>query len=252
MCEPMTIAGLGLTGASMVAKMAADSQVQGARSGVGASEARRQEGFEAQSQNLFKDSLANVQRDKQEADRTAAEDKRTSESVATLEAAPNPTNPSDVAEATDSSVVKGSNARQLIKALNLGKLRAGLAAKVNAYGDANMNTGITLGRNGMKQGQVGTAAQRSAALLPGEYDTANRAGDGLFALGDALGVAGKVAGTAGAFGAGPTWSSLFDAGGATNVTPNIGSGPVRQGGYGPAWGGGENSSFFGRIFRPSV
>lgn len=207
----------------MLAKMQGASETEGARSRVGAAETRRQQGFESQSNTLFKDSLANVQRDRQEAETARAEDKRVTESVANIEAAPDPTNPSDVVESTDSSVVKGSNARQLIKALNLGKQRAVNSAKVNAYGDANMNTGIGLGRNGMKQGQVGMAAQRSAGLLPGEYEEANHAGDGWGALGDALGVAGTVAGTAGAFGAGSGWGELFDA------TPVVGAAP--EGGF---------------------
>lgn len=237
----------------MLARMQGEAETQGARSRVGSAEATRQRGFETQSNNLFADSLNNVQREKQDAERTAAEDKRTGEAVATLEAAPDPTNPSNVVEAADSSVVKGSNARQLIKALNLGKQRASLAAKVNAYGDANMTTGITLGGNGMRQGQIGTAAQRSSALLPGEYETANHAGDGWSALGDALGVAGAVAGTAGAFGAGSGWGELFDA------TPVVGAAP--DGGFqniDQALGSARPRGFFPRVFegtfspRPSV
>lgn len=243
MCDALTGAGLALTGGSMLAKMQGESETRGARSRVGGAETRRQQGFEQQSNNLFKDSLANVARERQEAETATAENKRATESVANIEAAPDPTNPSDVVESADSSVVKGSNARQLIKALNLGKQRAVNSAKVNAYGDANMNTGITLGRNGMKQGQIGTAAQRSSALLPGEYEEANHAGDGWGALGDALGVAGTVAGAAGAFGAGPGWGELFGS------TPVVGSAPA--GGFSSiddALGTVRPRGFFPRVF----
>lgn len=242
MCDPLTIGGIGLTGLSSIAHMQGETERAGERDRVQRAERVRQRGFEQESQGLFDQALNRVDKTRQDADTKSAEDKRTGDVTRQLETTATPVDPSEATQPQDTSVVKSSNARELLKALNVGKTRAQRSAAVNAYGDNNLGVGFDLSRFGVRQVQLGNASQRSASLLPLELQEANTKGAGWDTLGTALGVGGQIAGTAGAFGKGPGWSDLF--GGADDVSS---SASVMYGSPRPDYGTSVRGGKFGLL-----
>jgi len=237
MCGPLEAAGVGLAGLSSIAHMQGETERAGERDRVQRAERVRQRGFEQESQGLFDQALNRVDKTRQDADTKSAEDKRTGDVTRQLETTATPVDPSEATQPQDTSVVKSSNARELLKALNVGKTRAQRSAAVNAYGDNNLGVGFDLSRFGVRQVQLGNASQRAASRLPLELQEANTKGAGWDTLGTALGVGGQIAGTAGAFGHGPTWGGLFGDAGDVSDTATAAYGAKRPAYRTPSPGG---------------
>lgn len=91
-------------------------------------------------------------------------------------------------------------------ALDEAKRRAAL----DAYIDLNLRNKVDLERSSQEIDMFGNFAQGSSGVVPLELAAANHAGDGKMRLGQILSGLGQAAGTAAAFGAGPSWGDVGD------------------------------------------
>lgn len=218
--------GAGLmSAASIGANMMGDSEQKGAREAAIGAEGVRQQQIREKSRSLFDTTLPAASAPAQiEANATNAA-VRSGKDTAMLDANPGVYG---TAGASLDGESKSMIARSLKGALNRGKQQAKLNADVNGVGDTTSKLGVTLGRAGQWQNIFGTNARASAALLPGELETANSAGGTMRGVGQILGAGGQAMGTAALMGGGPSWNSLFDGGGATaNVSGFAkGAGPM--------------------------
>lgn len=218
--------GAGLmSAASIGANMLGDQEQQGARGAAIGSENVRQQGFRDQSGNLFNATLPQAGAPAQIAANASHSADRTAKDSATLDANPGVYG---TAGASLDGESKSSIARSLSNALTRGKQQAKANADVNGVGDTTSRLGVTLGRAGQWQNIFGNNARASAALLPGELETANRAGGTMRGIGQVAGAAGQAMGTASLMGGGPSWDSLFSAGGPVSSTV---AGPTQLGAF---------------------
>jgi hypothetical protein len=225
MCEPMMIGAGLMSAASIGANMLGDQEQQGARGAAIGAENVRQQGFRNQGSELFDSTLPLAGAPAQTAANAENAGKRSAKDGAMLEANPGVYG---TAGASLDGESKSSIARALSGALSRGKQQAKLNADVNGVGDTTSKLGVTLGRAGQWQNIFGNNARSSAALLPGELETANRAGGTMRGIGEILGAGGQAMGTAGLMGGGPSWDSLFSAGGPVSSTV---AGPTQLGAF---------------------
>lgn len=200
MCGPMAIpiAAAAMTVAGSVSGMIGKSKAEDARNSAIAAENQRQRGIEAQSANLFNQTLTKGDRPTQDKNVADAADKRFQADQSRLTGAPSYT--ATVGQAPKE--VGSAFARALRGALTRNIDRADRTAKVNAYGDANAALGTDLLHSGQWQTIFGNRAVNSSRLLPAELEDANRAGDTWSGIGSLLSAGGRAVGSFGGGGLG--------------------------------------------------
>lgn len=218
MCEPLTIAAAALAAGSVGANAIGASQRDAERSRVRQAEDQRQQQYQNQQTSQFNQTLNKVQ--KPATDQAVAQeaDARTASDSALIDQGGNyvPVTGSAPQE------VGSSIARATREALNRAKGQARRNANFSAVQGVSQKNNIELGRDAQWQQIFGDNQRRSAALLPGEMEEANRAGSGWRTAGQIMSTAATAAGMAGLYGGGPSWGDLFGAGGG----PMVGSTPA--------------------------
>jgi hypothetical protein len=201
MCDPLTIGGALLTGASVVANQAADSQVQSARSGAMNSELFRQRGYDAEANNINTQARGrydNAQggmddRAKQVADFYAANNAALPTSGPTTGALPT----------SSSNIIVQEGKRQGDKVAAYTKQQGEALGRLRSFGDVLGEASRGTAKDAAALGSVNSFKAGSQSVLPLELQAANSAGNGTRMLGDILGGVGKVGMFAGLSGGNP-------------------------------------------------
>lgn len=200
MCDPLTIAGLALTAGSFVTSAIANNQVEDARNAAAVAEATRQD-------QLQRQAIANLQGTQEQFTRPEQEkgiDEVTQERIARLtenvQGAAGDANEIPLAGSTP-RVVRETVGQGLSEGLAEGKDFASRLARVGAFGENQFNNRVALGRLGEQLGLTARESANSANILPVELQEANRAGNTLFGISDALGGLGSIANLGSATGA---------------------------------------------------
>lgn len=213
MCDPLTIAGVVLTGASAAANSAAQSSVQKARDDAMAAESIRQKGYdkEAAARNLHaQDQYQNVEQQQGERATKLADYYKSQNAQPVADAGPvaMPASSSNVTNiATDKARAEAKAASDKTGAA-LGQLRS--------FGDIMGEFGRGTARDAGYIGQIGGFKKGSSAVLPYELEAANGKGQGMKTFGDILGGLGKIG-----VGAGLSGASLPGFGNVANTSANF-------------------------------
>ncbi|SEG65024.1 hypothetical protein [Bosea lathyri] len=200
MCDPLTIAGIALTGASAVAGQMASSKAASARKDVLAAERIRQGGLDQEAAALNTQS-----QDRYEgfADKQGEKSKELGDYFASQQAG------TDAAAAAGAEAAgalipqSGSNVTVQNETKERGKARTDtndLAAKrgeLRAFGDVLGGTGRLQARDAARIGQIGGFKKGSSDVTSLELDAASGAGNGIKSIGDLLGGIGSIATGAG-------------------------------------------------------
>lgn len=198
MCDPLTITGIALSGASALANNAAQSRVQGARDDALAAERIRQGTLDSEAAAV--NARAQNQYDgfgaKQETRGKQLGDYFTQQTAASVDES----GPVALPQSSSNITVQADNkARGEAKAFTdkqgvaLGNLRS--------FGDLMGELGRGTAREAGSIGQIGSFKKGSSAVLPYELEQANGKGGNMALLGDVLGGAGRIATGAGLSGA---------------------------------------------------
>jgi hypothetical protein len=192
MCDPFTIATIGLTLGSTFLSQRANAQQERARSNAIVAENQRQEALQQQAiQNIeeatgeFTPEQQSQGIEQQAAERTRRLEENvrgsgdTADDIAITGSAPN--------------IVRENLGKSLSEGLQEGKGFAGRLGRFGAFGDLQFGNQLDLARLGEAQGLLGTESRRSNAILPLELQDANKAGSGARLAGDILGGLGSIA-----------------------------------------------------------
>lgn len=220
MCDPLTIAGAVLTGASAAANSAAQAKVQSARDDAMAAERVRQKGYDqeaaarnAHAQDQYKD-VATSQGERA---------KSLSDYFTTQQAQPVADNGPVALPASSSNVtnIATTNAKADAKAMT-DKTGAALG-QLRSFGDIMGQFARGTARDAGYIDQIGGFKKGSSAVLPYELEAANSKGSNMKLFGDILGGLGKIG-----IGAGLSGATPFGIGStaANNVT-SFGAGATR-------------------------
>lgn len=200
MCDPLTIAGVVLTGASAAANSAAQSRVEKARDDAVAAERIRQGGLDKEA------AAHNLTAQDQYQDYGAKQDERGKELADYFkgqESTPvDKSGPAALPQSSSNITVQAENkARGEARAFT-DKTGAALG-NLRSFGDLLGELGRGTAREAGYIGQIGGFKKGSSAVLPYELEAANSKGGGMRMLGDVLGGVGKIGIGAGLSGSAP-------------------------------------------------
>lgn len=215
MCDPISLTGAALSGASVLANSAASNQVAGARNRVLAAERQRQQGFQQQEAALTDHSRSLY-------DNFGGQQAQRGQSLGDYfnrgnDAPPGAggagsTAPSETLPASSNTLVQNEQQRQGAKAADYSKQQGDALGQLRAFGDVLGTAGRAQARDAGAIDQLSNFSRGSASITPYELEAANAKGSGLRTLGDILQGAGQlgvaaglgrnVAGAAGAAGGG--------------------------------------------------
>lgn len=193
MCDPVSATAVALSVAGSAAQSAGQSQANNARSKALTAERERQQGYTDTNYRSAGDTLEGVSRPAQDQLYGAAQGVRQGAYGAPISSVPfaSPIAPT-------SPVIAGEFQRagntQMSKSLGEALAKANL----DAYGDAQVKTGIRTNHNAQDIGITSQEAQNSQNVLPLELQNAQRKGQGLRTLGDLLTATGSIASLGGA------------------------------------------------------
>ena len=201
MCDPLSIAGVALTIGSTFLSSQAANKVERSRNAAINTETNRQEELQKRAQatllqNTQKFTPENVNQGIQ-----AAEDARTERLQSNVTGGDTLADVNFGPSAPNS--VREDAARRVNEGLASGKEFAGQLAGLGAFGEQQFGTRLDLSRLAESMGALGTESRNSAAILPLELNSANRAGDKLRGIADITGALGSVANFGSAVGANP-------------------------------------------------
>lgn len=199
MCDPITIAGIALTGASTVANSIGQRKVDRARDDALAAERIRQSGLDKEA-----DALNTQSQDRYENfdDQEAARSTQLGDYFQGQSDTPDAANAAAAMPTSTSNVTIQEEAKQRAKASAFTDEQGTRLGDLRAFGDVLGSIGRNQARDAMSIGQIGGFKRGSASILPNELDAANSAGAGARFLGDVLGGAGSIATSAGVSGFG--------------------------------------------------
>jgi hypothetical protein len=167
--------GMAISAAMTMAQQRAAQKNQAgminARNQSNLAEAERQEGYQAQSDQVFGDALAKYEGNEANTRAAEADTKREDALTGAMDEASAPYNPS-FGTAGGPQVIKSELARKTAGVITSGKNQAKALAKLGGAKDANFGQLISLGRSGGKLGDVNALSSGSARLLPIEQQTA--------------------------------------------------------------------------------
>lgn len=187
----------------MLTNSIAQTQVDNARGEVLATEARRQQGFNNEVQDL------NTQSQDRYVGFQGQQDQRADELADMFKSDVTDPNNASVIPGSSSNIVNRETEARTADAQDYVTQQSGALADMRSFGDILGSTSLLQARDAGKIGQIGSFKQGSQALVPYELDEANKAGDGTRLLGDVLRLGGTVATGAGIGGAGPTFADML-------------------------------------------
>ena len=196
MCDPVTIGGIALQGASMLANKSADSKVEKARRSAMTAERIRQTGLDREAE-----ALNHASRDRynnfgeQQADKSVelGDFFKTQNEALPAESA----GQSEPMPTSSSNIVVQERAKQQGKAKAFSDQQAGALGDLRAFGDLLGGISLKQGSDAAQIGSIGGFKRGSANVLPLELEGANAAGDKMKMFGDILGGVGSLATGAG-------------------------------------------------------
>lgn len=235
MCDPVTLAGIALTGLSTGLNHMANQQVQSARDSAMAAERIRQQALDQQADALNLQSQDRYQgfEDKQEERSKTLGDYFTDQVATPPVAAAMPASGSNITVQAENKARGDARERTDQIGNALGNLRS--------FGDLLGDTSRLQAREASQIGQIGGFKKGSSNVLGLELDAANSAGNGLRMGADLAGGFGKIGVSAGLGGAGGMGGNVsnfasnasapfaFGSGGYTGMGPFI---PGNSGGGG--------------------
>lgn len=196
MCDPVTLAGVALTGLSTGLNHMANQQVESAREDAMAAERIRQQGLDQQANALnlqSQDRFQNVA-EKQDERASSLGEYFTQQQTEAPTAAAMPASSSNITVASENKARGDARARTNQIGNALGDLRS--------FGDLFGETSRLQARDASQIGQIGGFKRGSSGVLGMELDSANSAGGGLRLGADIAGGLGKVGVSAGLSGTG--------------------------------------------------
>lgn len=190
----MTIAGIALSGASVVSNSIAQGKVEKARNGAMQAERTRQQGYDQETSALNAASQ----------DRYQGFEGKQAETATKLgdyfggQAAPiDEVNASAQLPQSSSNITVQEEDKQRAKARDFTDAQAASLGELRSFGDLLGDTSRLQARDATQIGTIGGFKRGSSAVLPYELEAANSKGAGLKMLGDVLGGAGSLATSAG-------------------------------------------------------
>jgi hypothetical protein len=208
MCDPVTLAGIALTGLSTGLNYMANQQVESARDSAMAAERIRQQGLDQQADALNLQSQDRFQgfEDKKD-ERSSQLGQYFTDQVATPPtAAAMPASGSNITVQAENKARGDARERTDQIGNALGELRS--------FGDLLGDTSRLQARDASQIGQIGGFKRGSSNILGMELDSANSAGSGMRLGADIAGGLGKIGVNAGLSGTG-SLGNLFGGGGNT-------------------------------------
>lgn len=207
MCDPITIAGVALTGLSSGLNYAAQSKVQNARDDAMAAERIRQGTLDQEAQALNAQSQDRYQDFQGQEDQKAAQlaDYFTGQEVAAPSA-------EAAIPASSSNITVREEQKQRGKATEFTNRTGNALGELRAFGDLLGDVSRLQARDAGQIGQIGGFKRGSSGVLGYELDEAGQAGNGMKLFADLAGGAGSIATSAGLSG-----GSLFGGGGAAKT-----------------------------------
>lgn len=196
MCDPITIAGVALTGLSAGLGSMAQNKVAGARADALAAERIRQQGFQQQQQTL------NTQAQDRYQDFGAKQDEK-AKSLSSYFTTAQPSAPAPALAAlpaSESNLVVQEQGKQADAAKARTDQIGAALGDLRSFGDLLGSTSRMTARDAGYVGQIGNFMRGSQSVLPYELDAASRAGDQMSFLGSlarGLGATGVSAGLSG-------------------------------------------------------
>lgn len=218
MCDPLTIAGVVLTGASAAANSAAQSSVQKARDDAMSAERIRQKGYDQQADatNAHAQGQYEDFQPKQDERATKLGDYFKSQNAQPVTDAGPVAMPASSSNVTNIATEKASTDAKAFtdkQGASLGQLRS--------FGDLLGEYGRGTARDAITVGQIGGFKKGSSAVLPYELEAANGKGAGMKTFGDILGGLGKIGVSAGLSGATPFGIGAASSGNVANAGANF-------------------------------
>lgn len=193
MCDPLTIAGVALSGASAAANAAAQSKANKARQGAMQAERLRQSQLQqeanavnAQSQDRYKD--FDVKQEENASDLTELFQEQ-----ATPLAAPADANTATFMPQSSSNITVAEEGNQRADARKFTDQQGAALGQLRSFGDLLGGIGREQARDAGQIGQIGGFMRGSSSVLPYELEAANSKGSNLKLFGDILGGAGSLA-----------------------------------------------------------
>jgi hypothetical protein len=239
MCDPVTIAGVALTGLSTGLNYAAQAKAQNARDDAMAAERIRQSGLDKEADAL------NVQSQERYEGFEGKQDERSS-SLAdffTSQQVPEP-GAAEALPASSSNIAVRNEQKERGKAKEFTDRTGTALGELRSFGDLLGGIGRDQARDAGLIGQIGGFKRGSSGVLPFELDAASHAGDGLGLFADLAGGAGGLATSYGLSGTG----GLFG-GGSLPKTASIPT--ARPGIVGDPWSGMRSKPVYGGGARAS-
>ena len=204
-CDPITIAGIALTGLATGANYMGNQKVESARNDALEAERIRQQGLDQQAAALNLQSQDRYQGFEKKQDERAGSlaDYYTQQQAEAPAASALPASASNITVAAENKARGKAKDRTNQIGTALGELRS--------FGDLLGDTSRLQARDASQIGQIGGFKRGSSNILGMELDEANNAGDDYRLFGDIAGSLGKVGVSAGLSGTGGELSNLFGA-----------------------------------------
>jgi hypothetical protein len=203
MCDPLTIAGVALSGVSAGLNSAANSRVNSARNDALSAERIRQQGYDQEAANIntkSQDNFKTFGKD-QAADATKLGDYFASQQ-------PAPANPDAALPPTSSNITVQELGKQSDKSKAFTGKTGEALGQLRSFGDVLGSKSLDTARDSGYIGQIDNFKRGSSGVLPYELDHAAQAGNGLKTFGDLLGGAGSLVTSAGLAGPKTTPTTL--------------------------------------------
>ena len=174
MCDPATASILGMAASGIGTAVNTSNanknnqRMVNARNEAMQNELNRQDAFQAESDQVFQDNLANYDKSNQDVALANIQLQRGNELVKSL------AQPNEYAPTTGSApdVVKSEVARKINDAMKSGRKTAKSLGNMGAFGDLQFRNRIGNQRSGDLLGEIGGNARRSSNLLPFEQSVA--------------------------------------------------------------------------------
>ena len=194
MCDPITIAGIALTGASTVANSIGASKAASARNDALAAERIRQQGYDREAAGVNQDAQDNYKTFDADKNAKASDlgqyfnDQNAANASADQQAVQDQTIPQ-----SGSPLVVAENNKQKAKADAFATQQGNALGALRDFGDVLGQDSRETARDAGTIGQIGSFKTGSSNVLPLELDAAQSAGAGYNTLGDVLGLGGSLA-----------------------------------------------------------
>ncbi|MEC5291594.1 MULTISPECIES: hypothetical protein [unclassified Aurantimonas] len=194
MCDPITLASVALSGASIAANAFGSSKAKKAQDAAMGAERERQRRYEdealalnTQSQDRYQDFGG-----QQEQKATSLADYFQSEPIDAGDA-----NVASAMPQSASNITVAEEGKQRSAARDFTNKQGAALGEVRSFGDLLGGISREQARDAGQIGQIGGFMRGSASVLPYELEAASKAGDGLKLFGDVLGGLGSIGTNAG-------------------------------------------------------